>query len=797
VILKRLSLLLLLICSEVLLAQFANDCADAIVVCGNSQIESNSRGFGIQELDNTSNPCSFEEVNSLWFRLNIAESGKLAFDITPDGSSLSIDYDFYIFGPSNRCGNFDAPIRCSTTNPNNAMLSYNTTGLRGSERENSEGPGADGNSYVASLDVLAGEVYYLLIDRPHGSGGFSLDWTGTAEFNDFPEINEPNDIELCIGSSETDIDLTVNNTVLTSEPGLRFSYFENLANAYDETDKIEDPEHYNSPFPLSTIYAKVRSANGCFEIKSFQVYINEFLNVSDFNYVLCDQNADGLERFSINEIKDDIASLLSDSSLYEIQLFENSFNVENDINPINLNFIESPSNILFARVSAVNVTDCTTIFPISLEVVSSPIPERITLLQCDVDKSDSTDGITLFNLEQLFVNDIYATYDFQLYSSEEDQRNNIPIEQLIGYKNTLPFSQIIYYTATNSRYDCINEGTIELNVQPTTASLSSQSPYYSCQTNTAGEAILGTFDLDAIATQEYPNLDVAFFENLTDLTLELNTISGAIETVSRNYYVRIEDAGQCQGVEVIELIVNPLPEIDFPKEIILCTDGSDLALNAPTGFDHYEWFQGNNANSTPITLGPDISINSPGEYILRIGKINQGNTVCFNEHSFNVIPSNIARIKNVIIKDGKDENSIEIIAEGDGIYLYSLDGFTYQESTFFNAIDPGIITIYIKDLNECGIRTDEVSVVGFPKFFTPNQDGTNDHWQIIGLNENYQPSSQISIFNRYGKFLKQVSVTEKGWDGSYNNKALPPDDYWYKAKLEDGRVLKGHFSLKR
>ena len=796
-IFKRLHLLLLVFWPVILLAQFASDCPDAIIVCGNSQIASNSKGFGIQELDNTSNPCFFEEVNSLWFRLNIATSGVLEFDITPNGKNLGIDYDFYIFGPGNNCGNFNDPIRCSTTNPIEAGLNYNATGLRGSERDNSEGPGADGNSYVAALDVLAGEVYYLLIDRPHGLGGFSLEWTGTAEFNDFPEINEPNDIELCLGTSETAIDLTINNTVLSNEPELRFSYFESLADAYDGARVIQNPEHYYSTEPLRDIFVKVQSVNGCFEIKNFQVYIDEFLNVSDFNYVLCDQNNDGLERFSISEIKEDITSLLSDSSQYQVQLFENSFNAENNIAPINVNTIESPSDSIFARVSAINVTDCTTLFPISLEVVSISIPEQITLLQCDVDENDSTDGITQFNLEQLFTGISYATYDFQFYTSEANQRNNTPITELIGYQNTSPFSETLYYTATNSLYDCINEGTIELNVRPTTASLSSQSPFYACQTNIEGEAILGTFDLDAIAIQEYPNLDVTFFENLTDLTLELNAVSGQVETASRNYYARIEDAGQCQGAEVIELVVNSLPEIDFLDEIILCTDGDSLALNAPPGYDDYEWFHVNNNNRTPIASGADVSINSSGAYVLRVGKINQGSTVCYNEHTFNVMPSNIASVKNILITDGQDENSIEIIAEGDGIYQYSLDGFTYQESPIFNTIDPGIISIYIKDLNGCGIQTDEVSVVGFPKFFTPNQDGANDYWQIIGLNENYQPNTQISIFNRYGKFLKQINVTEKGWDGSYNNSALPSDDYWYQANLEDGRIFKGHFSLKR
>ena len=108
---------MLLLFSQWGIAQRANDCVDAILVCGNSQIASNARGFGVQELDNQSNHCSFQEVKSLWFQLFIATSGTLAFDIIPDSSNITVDYDFYIYGPDFDCRSFTDQIRCSTTNP--------------------------------------------------------------------------------------------------------------------------------------------------------------------------------------------------------------------------------------------------------------------------------------------------------------------------------------------------------------------------------------------------------------------------------------------------------------------------------------------------------------------------------------------------------------------------------------------------------------------------------------------------------------------------------------------------------
>jgi gliding motility-associated-like protein len=36
-----------------------------------------------------------------------------------------------------------------------------------------------------------------------------------------------------------------------------------------------------------------------------------------------------------------------------------------------------------------------------------------------------------------------------------------------------------------------------------------------------------------------------------------------------------------------------------------------------------------------------------------------------------------------------------------------------------------------------------------------------------------------------------------GWDGKFNEKTMPADDYWYNIQLEDGRSTRGHFTLKR
>ena len=60
-----------------------------------------------------------------------------------------------------------------------------------------------------------------------------------------------------------------------------------------------------------------------------------------------------------------------------------------------------------------------------------------------------------------------------------------------------------------------------------------------------------------------------------------------------------------------------------------------------------------------------------------------------------------------------------------------------------------------------------------------------------------QPGTVIRIFNRYGKLLKELNPLGQGWDGTFSGTNLPADDYWFSVLLEDGRLFKSHFTLKR
>ena len=124
-----------------------------------------------------------------------------------------------------------------------------------------------------------------------------------------------------------------------------------------------------------------------------------------------------------------------------------------------------------------------------------------------------------------------------------------------------------------------------------------------------------------------------------------------------------------------------------------------------------------------------------------------------------------------------------------------------ENTTHFDNIPFGTHTMHVKDFYNCEtsmiFHLDPPEII-IPEYFTPNFDGTNDHWIIPGLAEVY-PAAVVTIFDRYGKTLKQFFGAETdGWDGTYNGNKMPSTDYWYQIDIEEiNRQYVGHFTLIR
>lgn len=435
------------------------------------------------------------------------------------------------------------------------------------------------------------------------------------------------------------------------------------------------------------------------------------------------------------------------------------------------------------------------------------IVKEVTLKNCDAD-SIPNDGFTDFNLEEAsdLINNGDLTLTISYFLTEQNARDDINSIDPPFFNN---IDADYVFARAESLDNCFDIAKVNLIVSATNP-LDVLALLEECDEDDINDGIF-TFDLtdaSVIILESLPqqNLDIQYYRNQEDAALKINEIlpqtSYTNETAyEERLFARIEslENGECVSVgEYVQLKVNPLPEFEVPNEAVYCQNigPTSLSVSEAQGVYSYEW---KDATGLIISTSETVEISSGGTYtVTAISGLNCRS----KERVIAVKESSIAQISQDDIKvvDGEEQNSILIDPTnlGIGVYEYALDNSAgpYQKEPFFDNVLPGIHTLYIRDQNGCGIEQIEVYVIGYMKFFTPNGDGYNDTWKVLGVTS--QPMSNIYVYDKFGKLLAELDASdEEGWDGLFNGKQLPSSDYWYRVQLEDGRIHTGHFSLIR
>ncbi|QSS96976.1 T9SS type B sorting domain-containing protein [Psychroflexus sp. ALD_RP9] len=299
---------------------------------------------------------------------------------------------------------------------------------------------------------------------------------------------------------------------------------------------------------------------------------------------------------------------------------------------------------------------------------------------------------------------------------------------------------------------------------------------------------------DEASFSYYLTEEAAINENAEELISSTFTNTQAY---NQTIYVRVKTSSTCASVIALDLKVTSTPNIQSEDDtLIYCQEDfpETIQLDAGIPLDEQEdySFSWSNGEITPV-----IAINQAGIYTVTVTNNLSG---CSSSKSQEVIESNIASFSFEIEDTTQENNSISIIlaAESLGNYEYALDyAFDFQDEPLFENLAPGIYDVFVRDKNGCGTQKDSVAILGVKDFFTPNNDGINDFWQLEGIVKADIRIDYIQVFNRYGKHITSFSQNSKGWDGTYKGKPMPANDYWYVIQLQSGQILKGNFTLKR
>ena len=461
------------------------------------------------------------------------------------------------------------------------------------------------------------------------------------------------------------------------------------------------------------------------------------------------------------------------------QWFQNDVAIPGAVNPT---YTVDAAGTYSVEIS-LDSTACVETGEITIEYGPSPVvTSPVSIIECDADN----DGSAVFDLTQIS-NAIASGANVAYYESLADAQNDDdPITNLVAYA-AADGTQL--FAAVVNQYGCLAFSVVNLEISNQT--VSAPDPIEICDTDSVSDGI-AQFNLDQEVTPYVMNglpsgLNVIYYNTAEDAESQVAELPNLFTNTNAGgqiIYARIVNGPDCFGVIPVTLVVNTFNPVGFGDVTVFICNGVPTTLQAPSGYQ-YQWSNG--------TMGSSISVSAAGNYSVTATNADG----CSVTKTFTVIASEAATFVSADIRDFLgNQNSVLINYSGNGDYVFSLDGENFQASPTFSGLLPGEYSVYIRDENGCGIVGPYlIYVLGYPDFFTPNGDGFNDYWGIeFPDSRNAVP---IYIYDRYGKLLHTVRDSGSRWDGTFNSKQLPSTDYWFRLKLQNGRLVNGHFSLKR
>lgn len=431
----------------------------------------------------------------------------------------------------------------------------------------------------------------------------------------------------------------------------------------------------------------------------------------------------------------------------------------------------------------------------------NPVAYDYTLTQCDEDTV--VGGFTRFNLNEA-TSYLTGNVTGLLVKFYRDIALTDEITNINSYSFNADNPRPIYTKVFDEKTGCYDTSLLSLNV--TTTQIADFTPTPLCDELDSEDGI-NAFNLDTVTSEIQATYNflyaITYYKTFDDALFEQNSLNTTFTNTnpySQTIYARVENANSCFGILKVILTVNKLPNINPSSSTYYCLNkfpetiniNADIINSDPTNYTYY-WSTGDSTYN--------IEINQVGTYTVTVTNANG----CSKDKIITVQASNIATIDDIVIKDASQNNTVTVLASGEGTYEYRLldeNNSVYadfQSSNIFENVKPGFYSVSVKDIkNNCGTTQPfKISVIGFPKVFTPNGDGYNDTWQVYGVSSMFQPNTKVYIFDRYGKLIKELTPLGEGWNGLLNGRQLPVDDYWFSVKLQDGRIYKNHFTLKR
>ncbi|MDO6598689.1 T9SS type B sorting domain-containing protein [Tenacibaculum sp. 1_MG-2023] len=611
----------------------------------------------------------------------------------------------------------------------------------------------------------------------------------------------------------------VNEEIITNSTDYTITYFETEAQAQNDDTPITNFTAYeNQTVSTDVVWARIENTDGCYRTSQIDLFVSttEIPLTYTREFYECDDGTnttDGIATFDFSQVTSEIENIFPIGQQLIIKYYQSEADALTEMNAIpdanisNYQNTASPNQQeIYIRVDSAVDNDCLGLgHHITLNVETQPVANPVTIdPECDNDR----DGLFSFDTSTI-QNTLIGTQTnvTVAYTDENGASLPSPLPNPFSTASQTITARVTNTSSQDSDGQCYAETTFDfvVNAVPIANPIA---PQEQCDNDTDGIIAFDTSNIESTILGTQTGMIVTYVdENGTTLP---SPLPNPFTTASQIITVRIENPiyAVCYEETTVAFIVREKPIVKVSPEDIICMTSSpskDISVENPNLNYTYTW---TDENGTQIGTGETITVNEGGMYSV----IATSQFGCdSDEATITIIESEIATItqNDIQIVEDSDNNSIVINTAnlGQGEYQFSLLDenslivYDYQDSPVFENLKGGIYTIEIRDKNDCGTVKEEVSVISYPKFITPNNDRINDVWTIKGFNATFYPSSTIYIYNRFGKIIAELSAENPTWNGLYNGKPVPSNEYWFTVQLIDRngnlKTRKGHFSLLR
>ena len=632
--------------------------------------------------------------------------------------------------------------------------------------------------------------------------------------------NYPNPASVCpelnaaIGRIDLDAQRTLIKNTYFPTTNVDISFYATPSDASLELDELTNA--YQFPVGISTVYTRIETGNACQGIGTFDVEVVAAPAQNPITDISACQNETVLLATKDTEV------LTGQNASVQASYFTSFDNAQNNRNPINKN-VRLTLNIgttpLFVRLFDV-ATSCFSIVSFDLEIYPNPAisaPNAISL--CGT--GTATFDLTIRNSQ---ITNNNSNYQVFYYETQADFDSDTQIPDFTSYSSANKTIFVKVIDPTNN--SCFSSTTLRLNVLSVPGNTANPQSLQKCNDSGFEEFDLSSREIEMAGSTPVSDIEFRYYTELSDaqsnrtnFITNTNDFQNTIISYQK-IYVRLnsktnsdsETRIACFRILELELFVRPYPQNNLKSlPYKICIDINNNVINpafidtelSETDYD-FIWYRGSNSvagNEISGETSSTLSVSTAGSYSVKI--INTTNpALCETVVNFTVevtvIPFSITADPSEQIAFDTNAAVTAIVTPISADFQYAIDDSGWQASNVFTNISEGIHILKVRNKFGCGEISTRLTVVDYPKFFTPNGDGYNDTWNIGGRSS--LNISDVYIFDRYGKLIKTLTQNDASWNGIINGNLLPADDYWFKIIFEKNGIkeeFKGHFSLKR